>query len=265
VLRQDLLTSTDPVGPHSHCSYCGSRFDPATRWPRTCSAGAATSATEIPTGRRDCRAGRGRRRIARAPPPGVRWTRAAERFAEFGVRCARHCGAGGCRGGRYPARPRQGARAACALGRRRHAAGLRKRPASLACGSASVEAVTGRSPTSSSPAPRTRTWSSRSTRSCWPTGSPTSSRPQARRPADAIAGALRLGPHGGATTASWGFVRMAPSPRSPDNRGMLRGAPAVRPARVSSLDDVGRWTAGSTTEAALLVEQSANRRAGACA
>jgi hypothetical protein len=105
-------------------------------------------------------------------------------------------------------------------------------------------------------------WSSRAAESCWPTGSPTSPRPQARRPADAIAGALRVGPHGGATTASWGFVRIAPSPRSPDNRGMLRGVPVVRPTRASSRDDVGRWTARSTTEAPLLVEPSANRRAG---
>src|SRR5215213_7987206 len=69
--------------------------------------------------------------------------------------------------------------------------------------------------------------------------------------------------HGGATTASWGFVRMAAPPRSSENRGMLRGAPALRPARASSYGDVGRWTARSTTDAALLVEQSANRRAGA--
>jgi hypothetical protein len=121
----------------------------------------------------------------------------------------------------------------------------------------------GRLRSRSSPAPRTRTWPSRSTRRLVPTGSPTSSRPQARLPADAIAGALRLGPHGGATTASWGFVRMAPSRRSPDNRGMLRGVPAVGPTRASSRDDVGSWTVRSTTEAPLLVEQSANRRAGA--
>jgi 8-oxo-dGTP pyrophosphatase MutT (NUDIX family) len=37
-LGQDLLVSTDAVGPHSHCSFCGSRFDPAARWPRSCSA-----------------------------------------------------------------------------------------------------------------------------------------------------------------------------------------------------------------------------------
>lgn len=98
---------------------------------------------------------------------------------------------------------------------------------------------------------------------CWPTGSPTSSRPQARRPADAMAGALRVGPHGAATTASWGFVRMAAPPPGSDNLGMLRGAPSDRAARASSHDDVGRWTGRSTTEAALLVEQSANRRAGA--
>jgi hypothetical protein len=133
----------------------------------------------------------------------------------------------------------------------------------LACGTASVEAVTGRLRSRSSSAPRTRTWPSRSTRRLLPTGSPTSSRPQARLPADAIAGALRLGPHGGATTASWGFLRMAPSRRSPDNRGMLRVVPAVRPTRASSRDDVGSWTVRSTTEAPLLVEQSANRRAGA--
>jgi hypothetical protein len=42
---------------------------------------------------------------------------------------------------------------------------------------------------------------------------------------------------------------------------MLRGAPAVRPARASSRDDAGTWTVRCTIEAALIVEQSANRRA----
>ena len=38
VLGQDLPMSMDAVGPHSHCAFCGSRFNPAARWPRTCSA-----------------------------------------------------------------------------------------------------------------------------------------------------------------------------------------------------------------------------------
>jgi hypothetical protein len=89
------------------------------------------------------------------------------------------------------------------------------------------------------------------------------SRPGYASPGQCRSRALRLGPHGGTTTASWGFVRMAAPPRSSDNRGMLRGAPALRSARASSHDDVGGWTARSTIEAALLVEHSANCRAGA--
>jgi len=122
----------------------------------------------------------------------------------------------------------------------------------LACGTAVVEAVTGRLRSRSSP--------DKELLADWVSDVVPSAKRVARLMPQR---ALRFGLHGGATTASWGFVRMAPSPRSPDNRGMLRGVPAVGRTRASSRDDVGSWTVRSPTEALLLVERSANRRAGA--